>query len=520
VNFSIENAARVQRYIETYCTYSKGEWAGKPFRLLPWQWNDLIKPLFGTLTDDGLRQYRTAYCEIPKKNGKSEIVAALGLYMLTGDGEKGAEVYPAAADREQASIVYQAAAAMVRNNETLSKNLKCLDSRKRIIYRKNNSFLQVLSSESYTKHGLNPSCVIIDEIHAHPNDELYNVLTSGTDYARAQQVVFIITTAGIYDINTIWWRLRSKAIQVRDGIIRDDSFLPVLYLADPEKDRPNDEELWKRVNPSLGQIFTIDKIRRDYEQARQNPIDFENFKRFRLNIPIKMVNRWLPMHEWDKCGGTIDIDGLKGRLCYGGLDLSNKQDLTAFILVFPPVNGLERWTLLCKFYCPEETIMERSRSDRVPYNIWVEQGHLTATPGNVIDYAYIERDIIQASKDYNLAEVGFDPWGATELATRLFNEYDITMVEIRQGSKSMSEPAKDILTKTLQHLINHGNNPILRWNGDNLVMVPDANENIRPDKSKATDRIDGFVALINAWARAIFAEDQSSVYEERGVIVL
>ena len=245
--FCPDKAERVRRFIETYCTYSKGEWAGKPFRLLHWQWDELVKPLFGTLNDDGYRQYRTAYVEIPKKNGKTELIAAIGLYMLTNDGEKGAEVYCAAADREQATLCYQAASAMVRASEELGRHLKCLDSKKRIIYKKNNSFMQVLSSESYTKHGLNPSCVIIDEIHAHPNDELYNVLTAGTDYARRQQVVLIITTAGIYDKNSIWWRLRSKAIQVRDGIIQDPRFLPVLYLADPEKDSPDDEALWVRV---------------------------------------------------------------------------------------------------------------------------------------------------------------------------------------------------------------------------------------------------------------------------------
>jgi phage terminase large subunit-like protein len=486
---------------------------------LPWQWDGLIKPLFGTLNEDGLRQYRTAYCEIPKKNGKSELVAALGLYMLTADGEKGAEVYCAAADREQASIVYQAAAAMVRNDATLSANLKCLDSRKRIIYQKTNSFLQVLSSESYTKHGLNPSCVIIDEIHAHPNDELYTVLTSGTDYARAQQVVLIITTAGIYDINTIWWRLRTKAIQVRDGIIDDPRFLPVLYLANPEKDKPDDEELWKRVNPSLGQIFTLDKIRQDYTEARNNPIDLANFMRFRLNIPIKQQSRWLPMGDWDKCGGIIDEGMLKGRICYGGLDLSNRQDLTAFVLVFPPLDGLEQWIIKPYFYCPDDTIIERSRSDRVPYHIWQQQGFITGTPGNVIDYQFIEKDILQASEDYQLIELGYDPWGATELATRLMNEYSIQMVEVRQGSKTMSEPAKDLLAKVLNHNINHSNHPVLRWNADNLVMVSDANENIRPAKDKATDRIDGMVALINAWTRAIFAEE-TSVYNERGVLMI
>lgn len=512
-------AVRVKNFIESLCTFSKGEWAGKPFRLLPWQWEGLIKPMFGTVNEDGYRQYRTAYIEIPKKNGKTELMAAIGLYMLTNDGEQGAEVYCAAADREQASICYQAAAAMVRNSDELSKHIKCLDSRKRLIYQRKNSFLQVLSSETYTKHGLNPSCVIIDEIHAHPDDELYTVLTAGTDYARRQQVVLIITTAGIYDVNTIWWRLRSKAIQVRDGIIDDPRFLPVLYLADPEKDNPEDEELWKRVNPSLGQIFTLNKIRQDFNEAKQDPISYQNFLRFRLNIPIKQIQRWLPMDDWDACAGQIDDEGLKGRACYGGLDLSNRQDLSAFVLVYPPIKESDKWVVRARFYCPEDSILERSRTDRVPYHIWQKQGYITATPGNVIDYAYIEKDILQASQDYNLVELGYDPWGATELATRLYNDYGIVMVEVRQGAKSMSEPAKDLLAKVLKHDISHGGHPVLRWCADNIVMVADANENIRPAKDKATDRIDGMVALINAWTRAIFAED-GSVYEERGVLVL
>jgi phage terminase large subunit-like protein len=508
MNFSINKAERIRRFIEKYCTYTKGEWAGQKFKLLPWQWDELIKPLFGTLNDDGYRQYRTAYVEIPKKNGKSELVAALGIYMLTNDGEDGAEVYLAASDREQASIVYQAAASMVRNNDDLGERLKCLDSRKRIIYQKKNSLMQVLSSESYTKHGLSPSCVIIDEIHAHPSDELWNVLTAGTDYARRQQVVLVITTAGVYDKNSIWWRLRTKAIQVRDGIIKDPRFLPVLYLADPEKDRDDDEELWKRVNPSLGQIFTLDKIRQDYEEARQNPIDLQNFRRFRLNIPIRQISKWMPMDAWDRCAGQIDLEILKGKKCYGGLDMSTKIDLTSFVLVFPPQEGLDHYVILPHFYCPEDTIMQRSRQDAVHYEIWKQEGFLTATPGNVVDEEFIEKDVVEASKLYSLQEVGFDPWGATAIANKLFNTHGVKMVEVRQGAKSMSEPAKDILVKVKNGNLSHGGHPVLRWCADNLVMVLDANENVRPDKERATERIDGMVAMINAWNRIINNNEQ------------
>ncbi|MEI7672330.1 MAG: terminase TerL endonuclease subunit [Deltaproteobacteria bacterium] len=507
--FCEEKADRVKRFIETYCTFSKGEWAGKPFNLLPWQWDELIKPLFGTVNGDGFRQYRTCYTEIPKKNGKSELCAALGLYMLTNDKEDGAEVYLAAADREQASIVYQAAATMVSNNPELSKHIKRLDSRKRLVYAKKNSFLQVLSSESYTKHGLSPSCVIVDEIHAHPNGELYEILTAGSDYGRRQQVVLIITTAGIYDRNSIWWKLRTRAQQVKAGIIEDPRFLPVLYLAD-EKDDPTDEALWQRVNPSIGQIFSMDKIRQDYEEAKNDPVDYQNFLRFRLNIPIKSLSRWMPMDRWDSCADPVDLDSLKGRKCYGGLDLASKIDLAAFLLVFPPLEDGGTWDIVAKFYCPSEGILKRSRVDKVNYHIWEKQGFITATPGDCIDYAFIEEDIFRAAKDYDLREIGFDSWNATSTANRIMEMLNPTnadngfrMMEIRQGARSFNEPAKDLLVKVMNKQIRHGGQPVLRWCFDNLVMRSDPNGNVAPDKQRATEKIDGAVSLIMAMAGAL-----------------
>lgn len=513
--FCLEKAEKVKRFCESL-TFSKGRWAGRPFRLLPWQWERVIKPLFGTVKADGTRQYRFAYVEIPKKNGKTELGAALALYMLTADGEGAPEVFSAAADREQASLIYSPAAAMVRNNDVLNSRCLVRDSMKTIFYPPNNGSYKVLSSESYTKHGLSPSAIFFDELHAQPNDDLWRVLTAGTDYARQQQIIFVMTTAGIWDVNSIWWRIRSKAIQIANGVIRQDDFLPVLYLADPEKDRPDDEALWQRVNPSLGHIFTLEKIRKDYNTAKNDPIEFEDFKRFRLNIPIKQVMRWMPMEDWDRCGG--ELPDLSGRRCYGGLDMSTRNDLTAFVLVFPPEYGVEPiWHVVARHYCPEDTILQRSRSDRVHYNVWAQDGWITTTPGDVIDGAFIERDIVAAAERYDIGSIGYDPWGATAIATRLFNDFGIEMVETRQGAKTLSEPAKDIYVKTKRHEINHGFNPVLRWCADNLVMVIDANENIRPDKAKATDRIDGFVAMVMAWGRAIFAEPQ---YDEPIITVI
>lgn len=514
--FDLTKAEKVRTFCESL-VFSKGKWAGKPFKLLDWQWERVIKPLFGTVREDGLRQYRFCYVEIPKKNGKTELGAALALYMLCADGEGSPEVFSAAADREQASLIYGPAAFMVRHNETLESRCLVRDSMKTIFYPPNNGAYKVLSAETYTKHGLSPSAILFDELHAQPTDDLWRVLTAGTDYARQQQLIFVMTTAGVFNPESIWMRIRSKAIQISQGIIKQDDFLPVLYLADPEKDSPDDEEVWIRNNPSLGQIFSLNKIRKDYATAKNDPVEFEDFKRFRLNIPIKSLSRWMPMDDWDKCGSEIDLEALKGLRCFGGLDMSTKIDLTALVFVFPPQNGLEKWNIIVKCYCPEDTIMQRSRSDRVHYEVWQQQGFITATPGNVIDEGFIERDILEASKLYDLAEVGYDPWGATAIAMRIFNDHDVRMVEMRQGAKTLSEPAKDLLVKIKRHEVNHGGHPVLRWCADNLVMVRDSNENVRPDKEKATDRIDLVVGLIMAWGRAIFAEPQ---YDEPTITVI
>lgn len=514
-----EPAERVKYFIE-HLKHTQGEWEGKPFLLLPWQWDDVISPLFSTLKEDGFRQYRYCYVEIPKKNGKTPLSAAIALYMLTSDKEAAPEVYLAAADRAQAGYIYRYAAHMVEANEQLSKILKVVESRNRIINFRNNGFLQVLSAESYTKHGINPSCIVFDEIHTQPNDELWNTLTSGTDYARKQQLVFAMSTAGIYDKESLWWKMRERARQIKDGIIQQDNFLPVLYIADIDKDDPDDEEVWKRVNPSLGHIFTIDKVREQYREAKDDPVEYSNFLRFRLNIPTKHISRWMPMDAWDSCGGDIDEESLLRRECYGGLDLSSTLDLTAFVLVFPPLNGDDRYIVKSMFYIPDDTILKRSKTDNVHYEVWQKKGFITATPGNVIDYAFIERDILDASKKYKLKEIGYDPWKATEISTRLFNVHGIHMVEMRQGAKTLSEPARKLLAQVMTGKINHGNNPVLRWCADNLVMTPDANENYRPDKEKATDRIDGMVALIMAYGRAMFTEIKTSVYEDRGIITI
>lgn len=356
----------VKRFIANRCTHTAGKWRGEPFVLLDWQ-NEVIEKVFDTLKPDGTRQYRIVYMELPKKNGKTEFIAALSLFMLTSDGEKGAEVYSAASDTDQAALIYRAAQTMVNADKKLHKRLDVLPGYRLMIDHELGGRFKVLSSESKTKHGLNPSCVLIDELHGFDNDELYNVLTSGTDYAREQQLVFIITTAGVYNPESIWWRVRDHAIKVRDGIIDDPAFLPILYIADQHNDDPSDEKVWQRVNPSLGQIFTIDKIRDDYNRVKDNPIEFNNFLRYRLNIPAASLSQWIQSDKWDACGGVIDEEKLKGRVCYSGLDLSSTTDLTALVHVFPPLVDGGKYDILCRFFVPDGNIQDRTKRDRVPY---------------------------------------------------------------------------------------------------------------------------------------------------------
>jgi phage terminase large subunit-like protein len=505
-------------FIEQYCTHIKGNrWAGHRFTLIPWQ-RELLERAYGTLKANGNRQYRTIYCEVGKKNGKSELASCVALIGLVGDDEAGAEVYSAAGDINQASLVYYPAAQMVRNDEDLRERLKIIDSRRRIIDYQKNSFYQVLSSESFTKHGLNPSTVIFDELHAQKNRDLYDVLTEGTDIAREQQLIFIITTAGIHDENSIGWEVHDYARQVKEGIIDDPGFLPIIHAAEPDDDW-EDPEVWKKANPSLGHIFDMDNLQAHYEAVKQNPARQNNFRRFRLNQWVSQVTRYIPMDHWRACDDPVDKGKLLGRQCFGGLDLSSKIDMASFVLVFPP-EGNEKWQVLPYYFMPEDTLMERAKEDRVPYDMWKRKGLITATPGNVIDYGFIEKQMVEAANLYSLQEISYDPWNATELATRMENDHGITMVEHRQGFKSMSEPTKKLHAHIIEEKLQHGGHKVLEWNADNLEVKTDESENVRPVKANTKKRIDGIVALIMAFGRAMQHHEQKSVYSERGVIVL
>lgn len=507
--FSDARADRALRFIQNL-SHTKDKWAGQPFDPRPWQ-VAIIRELFGRMREDDpmRRSYRTCYIEIPRKNGKSEIAAALALYGLIGEGIQGAEVYSAAADRDQAALVFNVAAQMVRNDPVLASRLKIIDSQKRIVDHKTGSFYRAISAEAYSKHGFNASMVIYDELHAAPNRELWDVLSTSMG-ARSEPLMIAITTAG-YDRHSICWQQHEYASRVLAGHV-DPSFYPVIYAA-PEDSDWTDEEVWKRANPALNDFRDIDDMRTLAHRAKENPADQNVFRRLYLNQWTEQSERWLDMAAWDECVGRCGWKELReryrGKPCIGGLDLSSRTDLTALVLVFEDSD--DGMALVPFFWVPQEGAAKRSRTDRVPYEQWIADGMISATPGNVVDQGFIREDIHKLAKAYKLKEIAFDPWNATKLSVELQDD-GLQVVEMRQGFRSLSEPTKHLGALVTGRKLRHGGHPVLRWMASNMVVRQDPNGNLAPDKSKVTERIDGIVASIMGIAATLVNQDREPEY--------
>ena len=504
-------------FIESLC-HTKGTWAGKPFELIDWQ-EQIIRDLFGVLKPNGYRQFNTAYIEIPKKQGKSELAAAVALLLLCGDGEERAEVYGCAADRNQAKIVFDVAVDMVRFCPALSKRVKILESQKKITYLPTNSSYQVLSADVANKHGFNTHGVIFDELHTQPNRKLFDVMLQGSGDARMQPLYFLITTAG-NDTNSICYEVHQKAIDIAEGRKVDPTFYSVIYGAAEDEDW-TDPKVWKKANPSLGITVGIDKVKAACESAKQNPGEENAFRQLRLNQWVKQSVRWMPMDKWDACAFPVSEDDLEGRICYGGLDLSSTTDITAFVLVFPPPDEEDKYYILPYFWIPEETLDLRVRRDHVPYDLWERQGTLMTTEGNVVHYGYIEKFIERLGEKFNIREIAFDRWGAVQMVQNL-EGMGFTVVPFGQGFKDMSPPTKELMKLTLEQRIAHGGHPVLRWMMDNIFIRTDPAGNIKADKEKSTEKIDGAVAAIMALDRAIRCgnDTSASVYDSRGILFI
>ena len=515
--YSREHADFAVNFIQCL-KHTKGTWAGKQFELIDWQ-ERIIRDVFGTLKPNGYRQFTTAYIEIPKKQGKSELAAAVALLLCCGDGEERAEVYGCAADRQQASIVFEVAADMVRMCPSLNKRVKILASQKRLIYLPTNSFYQVLSADAYSKHGFNVSGVIFDELHTQPNRKLFDVMTKGSGDARTQPLYFLITTAGT-DTHSICYETHQKAKDILEGRKIDPTFYPVIYGAEESEDW-SDPKVWKKANPSLGITVSIDKVKDAFNSAKQNPGEENAFRQLRLNQWVKQSIRWMPMDKWDACAYPVSEEELEGRICYGGLDLSSTTDITAFVLVFPPLDEEDKYQVLSYFWIPEENLELRVRRDHVPYDVWERQGFLLTTEGNVVHYGFIEKFIEQLGERFHIREIAFDRWGAVQMVQNL-EGMGFTVVPFGQGFKDMSPPTKELMKLTLEQRIAHGGQPVLRWMMDNIFIKQDPAGNIKPDKEKSTEKIDGVVATVMALDRAIRCGNESgeSVYDGRGILLL
>ena len=452
--------------------------------------------------------------------GKSELAAAVALLLTCGDGEERAEVYGCAADRQQASIVFEVAADMVRMCPALNRRVKILTATKRIVYAPTNSFYQVLSAEAYSKHGFNIHGVVFDELHTQPNRKLFDVMTKGSGDARMQPLYFLITTAGT-DTKSICYETHQKAQDILAGRKIDPTFYPVIYGAD-ESDDWTDPKVWKKANPSLGITVGIDKVKAACESAKQNPAEENAFRQLRLNQWVKQAIRWMPMDKWDKCSFAVNENDLEGRVCYGGLDLSATTDLTAFVLVFPPQEGLDTWVMLPRAWRPLDGVLEAETRDHVPYRDWERAGFLTLCPGDMIDYTMVEQAVYEAVELFDLRCVGVDPFMSRTLVSRLTSPVNdageekprVRCIDIPQDIRRMSPPTKELERLIRGHKMLHIHNTCARWCFGNARCYVDANENQKLMKDRSIGRIDIVVAWVISLATAIVMREQKD-YDTR-----
>lgn len=493
--------------------HSKGEWANREFKLEPWQ-EFIIASLFGWKLEDGTRRFRRAYIAVPRKNGKSTMISGIGLYLLAADGEPGAEVFSAATKRDQARIVHGEAIRMVKASPLLRKEIRVFKDNLNV--EETNSKYEPLGADSDTMDGLNVHAALIDELHAHKTRHVVDVLDTATG-ARRQPLIVEITTAG-WDRTSVCWEHHDYSRQVLEGVVQDDSWFAFIAMADAKDDWTH-PETWRKANPNYGVSVKPDDLARKCERAQKVPAEQNAFKRLHLNIWTEQSERWLDMDAWDECNDAVDEDALAGRACYAGLDLANTTDIAALVLAFPDDDDPPSYDVLPFFWIPGESVIERTRRAAVPYLAWKEQGLIDATEGNVIDYAAILARLDELARKYDIQEIAYDRWGATQLIQQM-QAGGMTVVPFGQGFASMSPPTKELQNLTLSHRLRHGGHPVLRWMASNMVVTQDPAGNLKPDKARSSEKIDGMVALTMAIDRATRYGSSESVYESRGLLVL
>jgi phage terminase large subunit-like protein len=502
---------------------AEGEHAGQPFFLQPWQQFN-VGSLFGWLGPDGYRRFRTAYLEIGKGNGKSPMAAGIGLYMTCADGEAGAHCYAAATTREQADILFQDAVKMTDAAPALSEAISKSGKRKvfNLAHLVSGSFFRPVSAEHKGLDGKRVQFAALDEVHEHPTSMVVDKMRAGTK-GRRQALIFEITNSG-FDRNSVCWHHREYSEKVLQGTVENDSWFAFVCGLD-EGDDWKDEKVWLKANPNLGISITHKYLREQVNEAVGMPSKENIVKRLNFCIWTEQNERWMPVETWDECATPIALEELKNQRFFGAFDLASTQDIAAYAMLFPPSAACPMWRNLWKFYAPEAIVRQRKKEGRVPYDVWVRDGWITVTPGNVTDYDFIESDILKTAEQYSLVEVAYDRWNATQLVThlqdKLNNGATERVVPFGQGFASMSAPMKELEKLILAKVYTHGGNPVAKWMVSNVAPKEDPAGNIKPDKSRSADKIDGIVATIMALGRAMVAPSTGpSIYETRGLVTL
>lgn len=473
----------------------QGPLAGAPFNLEPWQEHLIIAPLFGWYRSaDQRRRFTESYIEVPRKNGKTFMAAALLLQGLVADGESGPEVYALATKKDQAKIVFRDASNAVRKSP-LYKLLNVMQSS--ILFEANGGFIKPLSNDEGGGHGTKPSRAVIDELHSHRTRDLYDVINTGTG-SRRQPLIVSITTAG-HDRSSICWEIHQRAVQTLHGNADHQSFHTYIACADPDDDW-TDPATWWKANPNLGVSCFEDKLADDCQKAQESPSYENKFRRLHLNQWTEQAVRWIPMHAWDDCVGKVDPDRLRGDPCYAGLDLASTRDVNALVLAFPRRGG--RVTLLPFFWVPERAENQRAEQDRAKVMHWAKEGHIRLTDGTVADVdGQIPEDILEICRQYEVRLLGYDPWGCAEAVVQKLVKGGFPLSKItkyRQIMSNLAGPTVEFERLILDRKLAHGGNPVLRWMASNVAVKTDSSGNVRPDKEKSADKIDGIVAAIMA----------------------
>lgn len=510
--------AAMQRvdFFPKFLRLTKGKHAGQSFKLIDYQQYDIIMPLFGWKRDDGLRRFRKGSVWMPKKNAKSAICSGIEILMLTTEKVDSPEIYTAAGDRQQASIIHDEAAKMIRRSEKLRRYFRIIDTRKTIVCTINDGVARALSAEAKLQEGLHWLCVLFDELHVQPNRMLFTTLAGG-GIANEQSLFLSISTAGEYNPYTIGWEEWEYNRKVREGLFIDWQYFAIAYYSERDADW-RDRREWVKANPGYGITFPAQNFDSMFLAAQHSAMKQNDFRRYHLNQWLHAALRWTNIEKWNRCNAAIDRDVLRGRECYGGFDGAGKLDLNSFTLAFAPLDDGRVATLNFNF-TPAGGLVKRITEDKVPYDRWAERGDLEILPGNSIDQRFIAKRIIELSKEFDIREIAFDPGWSRELENLLLDE-GMTMVEMRQTMDSYTAPMHETERLIVEGLLCHGNNEVLNWAMDNLCTRRNWKKQIMPDKESSTERIDPACSLFMAIARMMVHANTNSSYNEEGVMVV